>query len=165
MKSTLLKVIFKVKRVAAAAKKKDGKKITKFLEKKNSKALQYVFKLCKQSMKDKKDIMGMPCILGKDGKLKVTLQEKIKIWKEYEEKLLNEENDWNKSLEITKVKGPCKQVSTGRDGSSCSNECRKGGWTKQSDSGVVECLQKRVCEKMQTKLQSCQTCKHYAGGK
>ena len=40
--------------------------------------------------------MGMPCILGNDGKLKVTLQEKIKVWKEYEEKLLNEENDWNK---------------------------------------------------------------------
>ena len=55
----------------------------------------------------------MPCILEKDGKLKVTLQEKIKVWKEYEEKLLNEENDWNKSLEITKVEGPCEQVSTG----------------------------------------------------
>ena len=56
--------------------------------------------------------MGMPCILGKDGKLKVTLQEKIKVWKEYEEKLLNEENDWNKNIEITKVEGPCEQVST-----------------------------------------------------
>ena len=53
----------------------------------------------------------MPCILGKDGKLKVTLQEKIKVWKEYEKKLLNE-NDWNKSMEITKVEGPCEQVST-----------------------------------------------------
>ena len=69
----------KVKRVVAAAKEKKGKKITELLEKKNSKALQYVFKLCKQSKKDKKDIMGMPCILGKDGKLKVTLQEKIKV--------------------------------------------------------------------------------------
>ena len=54
----------------------------------------------------------MPCILGKDGKLKVTLQEKIKVWKEYEEKLLNEENDRNKSMEITKIEGPCEQVST-----------------------------------------------------
>ena len=83
----------KLKRVVAAAKKKEGIKITNLLEKKNLKALQYVFKLCKQSKKNKKDIMGMPCILGKDGKLKVTLQEKIKVWKEYEEKLLNEEND------------------------------------------------------------------------
>ena len=57
--------------------------------------------------------MGMPCILGKDGKLNVTLQEKIKVWKQSEEKLLNEENNWNKSLEIRKVEGPCEQVSTG----------------------------------------------------
>ena len=81
----------KVKRVAAAAaKEKEGKKITELLEKKNLKALQYIFKLYKQSKKDKKDIMEMPCILGKDGKLTVTLREKIKVWKEYEEKLLNE---------------------------------------------------------------------------
>ena len=85
----------KVKRVIAVAKEKEGKIITELFEKKNSKAEQYVFKLCKQNKKDKKDIMGMPCILGNDGKLKVTLQEKIKVWKEYKEKLLNEENEWN----------------------------------------------------------------------
>ena len=55
----------------------------------------------------------MTCIHGKDGKLKVALQEKIKVWKEYEKKLLNEKNDWNKSLEITKVEGLCEQVSAG----------------------------------------------------
>ena len=47
----------KVKRVVAAAKEKEAKKITELFEKKNSKALQYVFKLCKQSKKDKKDII------------------------------------------------------------------------------------------------------------
>ena len=83
----------KVKKVVTAAKEKEGKKIAELLEKKHLKALQYVFKLCKQSKKDKKDMTGMPCIFGKDGKLKMTLQEKIKVWKEYEEKLLNEEND------------------------------------------------------------------------
>ena len=56
--------------------------------------------------------MEMTCILGKDGKLKVALLEKIKVWKEDKEKLLNEENDWNKSLEITKVEDLCEQVST-----------------------------------------------------
>ena len=89
----------KVKRVVAV-EKKEGKKLTELLEKKNSRALQFVFKQCKQSKKDRKYIMGMPCILGKDGKLKVTLREKIKFG---EEKLLNEENDWNKTLEIRKV--------------------------------------------------------------
>ena len=55
--------------------------------------------------------MEMPFILRKDGKLKVTLQEKLKVWKECEEKQLNEENDWNESLEITKVEDPWEQVS------------------------------------------------------
>ena len=41
----------------------------------------------------------------------MTLQEKIKVRKEYEEKLLNKENDPNKSLEVAKVEGPCEQVS------------------------------------------------------
>ena len=53
----------KVRRVVAAAKEKEGKKITELLEKKNSKALQYVFKLCKQSKKDKKDVMGRGGVL------------------------------------------------------------------------------------------------------
>ena len=62
-----------MKRVAAE-KEKEGKKVIKLLEKKNSKALQHVFKLCKQNKKDKKDIMGMPCILG-NGKLKGKITE------------------------------------------------------------------------------------------
>ena len=143
-----------------SAKKKEGKKITKLLEKKNSKALHYVFKLCKQSKKDKKDIMGMPCILGKDGKLKVTLQEKIIVWKECEEKLLNEENDWNKSMEIIKVEGPCEQVSTEdvMEALVLINTGKAAG-----PSGVsVELLnvcKKRVCEKIG------RSCKQYAVGK
>ena len=71
-------------------RKTKRKKITEFLKRENSKAMQYVFKLCKQSKQDKKDIMGMHCILANNGKLKVTLQEKIIAWKEYEGKLLNE---------------------------------------------------------------------------
>ena len=56
---------------------KETEKNNRILEKtKNSKAMQYVFKLCKQSKQVKKDIMGMPCILANNGKLKVTLQEK-----------------------------------------------------------------------------------------
>ena len=83
----------KVKTSGGCKKGKGRQKITKLLEKKNSKALQYVFKLFKQSKKDKKDKIRMHCILGKVGKLNLTLQEKIKVGKEYEEKLLNEGND------------------------------------------------------------------------
>ena len=50
--------------------------------------------------------------LWKRWKAKGDTAEENKVWKEYEEKLLNEENDWNKNMEITKVQGPCEQVST-----------------------------------------------------
>ena len=41
-------------------------------------------------MKNNKNIVGMPCIWGSDGILKVSLEAKIEVWKEYEEKLQNE---------------------------------------------------------------------------
>ena len=50
-----------------------------------------------QSKKNNKDIVEMPCIRGKDGNIKVSLEDKMEVWKEYEEKLLNEENEWNES--------------------------------------------------------------------
>ena len=46
-----------------------------------------------QSKKNNKDNVGMPCILGKDKERKVNLEDKMEVWKEYEDKLLNEEND------------------------------------------------------------------------
>jgi len=54
--------------------------------------------MVKHSKKDKKDAVGMPCIQESNGKLVTTPNERLKVWKEYEEKLLNEENDWNKEL-------------------------------------------------------------------
>ena len=53
----------------------------------------------------------MPCIYGSDGKFMVTTEETIKVWKEYEEKLLNKENDCNRELKMENVKGPSKRVS------------------------------------------------------
>ena len=85
----------------------------------------------------------MPCILGKDGKLKVPRKEKTNVWKECEEKLLNEKKDRNKSLEITKVESPREQVST-EDVMKAFALIDKG--KAAEPSGVtVECL--NVCKK------------------
>ena len=35
----------------------------------------------------------MPCIHGKDGNIKVSLEDKMEVWKEYEKKLLNKKNE------------------------------------------------------------------------
>ena len=101
----------------------------------------------------------MPCILGKDGKLKVTLQEKNKVWKEYEEKLLNEENEWNKSLERTKVESPCEQVST--EGVMKSLVLLNTGKAAGPSGVTVELL--NVCKRVGGKIGL--SCRQYAGGK
>ena len=100
-----------VRRVVAAAKETEGKKITEQLDKNKSEAMKYIFRMARQSKKDKKDVVGMPCVRGTDGKLVLTLKDKIKVWKEYEEILLNEENEWSNDLKMAKVEGPCENVS------------------------------------------------------
>ena len=45
----------------------------------------------------------MPRICGKDGNKRVSLEDKIKEWKEYE-KLLNEKNEWSGEMNIEKMK-------------------------------------------------------------
>ena len=40
----------------------------------------------------------------------VTPKEKLKVWKEYAKKLLNQENVRSQELEAEKVEGPCEYV-------------------------------------------------------
>ena len=81
-----------------------GLKITKQFELNKSRALECAFKMARQSNKEKNDVIGIPC------KLMVTREEEVKVWKEYEEKLLNEENDWNRELKMENVQGLCERV-------------------------------------------------------
>ena len=45
-----------------------------------------------------------------NSRLMVTPKEKLKVWKEFAEKLLNEENAWSQELVAEKVEGPCEDV-------------------------------------------------------
>ena len=51
----------------------------------------------------------MPCICDKDGSTKVSLNDKMKVWNEYKEKLLNEENEWSEELNVEKTEGHVKK--------------------------------------------------------
>ena len=51
-----------------------------------------MFGVARQSKKEKIDVMRMPCIYIRDGRLMVTSEEKIKVWKEYVEKLSNQKS-------------------------------------------------------------------------
>ena len=43
----------------------------------------------------KRDIVGSPCMRSQDGQLQMKLADRLRLWKEYWEKLLNEENLWD----------------------------------------------------------------------
>ena len=61
----------------------------------------------KTKQKNNKDIIGMPCIGGEDGNIKVCLEDKM----EGKEKLLNEENNWCGELNVEKSEGSYEELS------------------------------------------------------
>ena len=75
----------------AAAKALDGKKIADQLEQKQSEVLKSLFGITRQSKKNNKNTAGMPCICGKNGNIKVSLEDYTELWKMYE-KMLNGKN-------------------------------------------------------------------------
>ena len=58
------------------------------------KCRQNIFRIAKQKKKERKDITGTNCLKGDNGELLVSEGR----WREYFEKLLNEENEWNDEL-------------------------------------------------------------------
>ena len=79
--------------------------------------------------KNNKDIVGFPCILGIDRHIKVSVKGKIKVWKEYEKKLLNEENECIAELNVEK-KGAHKENVCKSSYESSKYKNRKNCWTK-----------------------------------
>ena len=65
------------------------------LTEQKTKGLKQIFKMARQAKKNKTDIIGIPCIRLKNGQLKVSWKDRIEVWKEYEESLLNTENKWS----------------------------------------------------------------------
>ena len=51
------------------------------------------------------------CIIGCDGKLCLSEKERGKVWKDYMERIMNEENYWDQNVEGDAVEGPVVCVS------------------------------------------------------
>ena len=56
------------------------------------------FRLAKQMVKERQDITGSNCLKGVSGKLIVDEKGIKDSWKEYMEKLMNEENEWDHGI-------------------------------------------------------------------
>ena len=64
------------------------------------------FRIAKQRAKEKRDIIGVPCIQDENGNLKMEIDERLEVWREYCEKLMNVENDWDEKVDYVLVEGP-----------------------------------------------------------
>ena len=60
--------------------------------------------------KEGKDVEGGRCLRGGDGRLGFIEEDRAKIWKEYMEKIMNVENEWNRMVETDLAEGPVEKV-------------------------------------------------------
>ena len=51
-----------------------------------------LFRVAKQTVGEKKDVSGVSCLKDESGAVKVSVDDRKKIWKEHMEKLMNVEN-------------------------------------------------------------------------
>ena len=76
---------------------------------------QNIFRIAKQKKKERKDITGTNCLKGDNGELLVSEEQVSDRWREYFEKLLNEErneeNERNDELSAEYVEGPADMIS------------------------------------------------------
>ena len=62
-----------------------------------------LFRIAKQSAWEKSDIVGVSCLKDESGAVKVSVDDRKKLWKEHMEKWMNVENEWSDSIDVSKV--------------------------------------------------------------
>ena len=100
-------------------KNKAKKAVSKAMREKAEEALtelQYcqngMFRLVKRLKTNSKDVDGGRCMIGSYGKQCFSEMERGKVWKDYMERIMNEENDWgHHNVEGDEVEGPVVCVS------------------------------------------------------
>jgi len=69
--------------------------------------------MAKQMVKERQDITGPECLKGVSGKV-IVVDKGIKgSWKEYMEKLMNEENEWDHGISAEVKEGPADCINIG----------------------------------------------------
>ena len=70
-----------------------------------------MFRLVKGLKTDSIEVEGGRCMRGSDGKLCFSEKERIKVWKNHMERIMNEENYWDHIVEGDALEGPVVCVS------------------------------------------------------
>ena len=87
---------------------------------------------------DSKEVEGGRCIKLSDGKLCFSENERGKVLKDYMERIVNEENDWDRNMEGDAVEGPADCVSR-EEVLQALDENMKSSWTIRSITRVDCC--------------------------
>ena len=69
-----------------------------------------VFYFLRRIKNEGKDVEGGRCLRGGDGRLGFSEEDRAKIWKEHMEKIMNEENEWDRMVETDLVEGIVEKV-------------------------------------------------------
>ena len=91
------------KRVISSAKEKKQKEWANDLN--DSGCQNEIFRMAKQVVKERQDITGLTC-KGASGKVIVDDKGIKDCWKEYMEKLMNEEHEWDHNISAQVKEGP-----------------------------------------------------------
>jgi hypothetical protein len=70
-----------------------------------------VFRIAKQMAKERQDVVGGNCLKNGEGKLVIDSDGIKDAWKKYMERLLNEENNWDKDTTCDKTEGPMCRIT------------------------------------------------------
>ena len=109
-------VYLEAKRAAKAAvyiAKRDAQ-TEQFASINNNNDKKRIFKLAKKLKRDSADIIGDKCVRNDEGRLALTVDDKLKAWQSHYDKLLNEEFAWDASSlsNDPPVQGPALYIST-----------------------------------------------------
>ena len=69
-----------------------------------------LFRIAKQRAGEKKDAVRVSCLKDESGLVKVSVDDRKKIWKKHMEKLINIENEWSDSIDASKVEGAVRRT-------------------------------------------------------
>ena len=72
-----------------------------------------LFRFAKQLVRSNKAVVGSGCVKDREGNIAVDDSRIKQVWKEYFEKLLNEEFEWNKDLleDANPTSGPAERIT------------------------------------------------------
>ena len=139
----------KTKKMVSAAISKQRKGFVDKINDSGSK--NNIFRVARQMAKKNEDVTSVNCMKNSKGEIVVGEENLIKVWKDYMEKLLNEENEWDGVCESDKCEGPIAKIDVEEVRKSVGNN--KEGKASATTEVVTEMLNKmgdngmeRLCE-------------------